>query len=683
MSNSNLATMITKSDSNISMKSNLVGSSTDKVKQNFYPSQKQGQKQKARIKQKPSKSSREDQDYYNDYLTQQIETQIKQGGVAGSNSRKNKMISIDHLFEYQSYRDSHEFHTNHNHSKNNRRGSNSRSKRDIIHKIPLKGMSFINVNYKFIVDYSQDYKSQEMDPNIPVNVKDIMRIIVPKGNACPICLTEDPIAPRMITTCGHIVCLKCLLSLLDSELPEAKKRESSAVIEKYKECPLCSSIIRKNDVKPVLINNVDDRFEVPKIRDEVVLTLMARPQDKIMSLPKSYQEYHEIIGNFPWYNQTMPMPDCNKYARIFKGNLKSLTDMYEFEKAQIHLNYEEEKELYHESYKYVQMAMDNIDDDIDNWIAHFKASTGSGNTIITNTNSNSSSTSTSTPTTITDNKTFYYYQTGFDASATFVLSPLDMKVLKACYNDNYESLPSSMVAKIENIRYEELTEEASLTKYKYLSHLPIGTQLGFLECNWKGRIKEGVWAIFKEDLTKRSLSSNRKFKREERNRRRALNQEEIRNRNFFIQENNGHSHGNNNNNIITDGSISDMNYSDMDYGIGSLSISDNRGRFLPVLEHEHDHDTGSEGNQSYDDEGGGDIGPEDTQQYETTVWGTKIPKRNDNENNELDIHDSDDGWDAEEMIRKAREEMERQEKEGKKGRKKKKKLILLSSNSNW
>ena len=55
-------------------------------------------------------------------------------------------------------------------------------------------MSFINVNYKFVVDYRNDYKAQQLDPNVPIDTKDILRIVVPKGNSCPICLSDEPLS---------------------------------------------------------------------------------------------------------------------------------------------------------------------------------------------------------------------------------------------------------------------------------------------------------------------------------------------------------------------------------------------------------------------------------------------------------------------------------------------------------
>ena len=42
-------------------------------------------------------------------------------------------------------------------------------------------MRFINVNFKFVVDGRKDYRVQELDPNVPVDTDDIIRIIAPRG----------------------------------------------------------------------------------------------------------------------------------------------------------------------------------------------------------------------------------------------------------------------------------------------------------------------------------------------------------------------------------------------------------------------------------------------------------------------------------------------------------------------
>ncbi|QWU88090.1 hypothetical protein CA3LBN_002355 [Candidozyma haemuli] len=557
-----------------------------------------------------------------------MERQARSGKKVNANSRKNQ-ISINHLLDFQSYRDSPEYQKSQR-PRQRRRSSNGPKKQHLF----LHGMRFINVNYKFVLDYRKNYNVQQIDPNVPVDTDDILRIIVPKGNACPICLSEDLTAPRMITSCGHILCLTCLLSLLESEVPASMKKESKVIVEKYKDCPLCGSIIRQKDVKPVKIDNVDERFEVPKIKDEVVLTLMSRQPHRVFPLPRNFEELQETIDTFPWAAQQDP--DLSQYSRFFKGDLAYLVSMYEAEREQIKAAYEEEKELYQDDGKYMRMALKNIDDDLALWSSKFNTDLPENAKAHQANKSNG------------HGSTFYYYQTGFKSSTVYVLSPLDIKVLKSSYNNDYAQLPSSLIAQVENIRYEELSAETALTKYKYLSHLPQGTSIGFLECKWQNNeyISKETWNTFKGDLTKRSKQSSKKFHSEESKRRRALNDEERRTREFFNRENNPHEEHD---------WMPPANF-------GSLSISDYRD--LPALSAESQDLESSPEEQEQ----------QEAQRLQRTVWGTSIP------HSEIQSLEGEESWDAEEMIRKAREEMERQEASdtGKK-KKKKKKLILLSS----
>jgi hypothetical protein len=497
-------------------------------------------------------------------------------------------------------------------------------------KVHLHGLQFINVNYKFLVDNNADLNPQLLDPNVAVNIDDIARVISPGGNSCPICLSDEIVAPRMITSCGHILCLKCLLSLLDSEVPTAKKREANAIVEKYKECPLCQTIIRRSEVLPVLILKFDTRFETPKVDEDVIMSLMMRPSGKVLAIPKSLHDIYGVFPDFPWYGQE---PDLLSYSRIVRGDLETIKSMYEAEKNLVLAQFEQEKLVYNEDPKFVSLTIDNINQDIVNWQDKFSKSAEK------TTKKKHSGTSGSSHNDHGATNTFYFYQTGFNTTGVYVLSPLDMKVLKTAYH-HYEGLPSSIVAKIEKIRYEELTSETSMTKYKYLSHLPVGTQIGFLECNWHKNeyIDQNTWKIFLEDLLKRTKNSRRKLRKEEQDRKRALEREEIKTKKFYERENAG---------------TAEESYDYATGAMGTLTIIDNRE--LPPLT----ADSTTTGTSS-----------EVPGEFQTTIWGTRIPKA------EPSPSDEDEDFEAEEMIRRAQEEMK---KLGEKGKRKKKRLVLTST----
>ncbi|CCG23838.1 Mag2 protein [Candida orthopsilosis Co 90-125] len=603
-------------------------------------------------------------DHRNDNELTSLESPLTQGRKVNGNSRKNQ-ISINHLLDFQSYRDTEQYAMNHQRDRARRRSSSHKKNQPV--KVQLAGMKYINVNFKFVVDSRLDYKVQQLDPNVPIDVTNIMSIIAPKAS-CPICLTDDIIAPRMIVSCGHILCLKCVLSLLEHEVPKAKKRESAAIVEKYRECPLCFSIIRKNELKPVIIRYIDEQFEVPKVRDETVLTLMMRDSHKILSMPKAIAVSNHVT-DFPDINQT----DLTSYSRIFKGDHNYMTSMYEVEKAQIVANHEEEKELYGDDSALVQQALSHIDQEVADWTSRLAAPLKKDHKHAHHYDD------ASLPLPL--HQTFYYYETGFNAGCTYVLSPLDMKVLKATYS-NYESLPTSIVAKIENIRYEELSQETSMTKYKYLSHLPIGTQIGFLECDWNNNeyVSQPIWDMYKNDLVKRSKNSSKRFLREERNRKRAESEEEFRLRQFYMEENGFTSED------LANGKGSFSSY-DISNRFASLSV--NGGPMPPLSDNPLSTESENDNNVNDEAENENAVDDDENDAYVTTVWGTRIKKSQDVNNlPEIAIEDEWDDWDADGLIRKAREENNENDGgndvsgnggigHGKK--KKKKKLILMSS----
>lgn len=565
--------------------------------------------------------------------------ELERGKKINGLSRKNQ-VSISHLLSFQSYEELAEYLDRREKEKRNGANRTKKNNRDVSRRVHLSGMSFINVNYKFVVDFRNDYAIQKLDSNVAVDLEDVLQIIAPRGNACPICLSDDPVAPRMLTACGHILCLRCLLSLLESEVPNFKKKESTVIVEKYKECPLCFSIIRSHQVKPVIIDNVDERFEIPQVNEDVVLTLMARPQDKFLALPLSKCENEPINDDFP---SVYDFSEFRGFLRIFKGDLDFILEHYKREIEAIVREKETDRSLYNEEDEFHDLAIKSIYKDIEAWKEKF------GTHEVTSSDEPSVHP-------MNFSNSYYFYETGFNASSVFVLSPLDMKVLKSSFGDDYKCLPTSVVARVENIRYEDLTEEDLISRYKFLSHLPRGTSLGFLECNWKGNdaISKEVWKTFKADLTKRSKNSVRKFRKEDAQKLRAMTEEEIRTREFFERQNMVDYHSDE-----YDGTSSYIG------GMGSLTIIDNRN--LPQLESKNKNIYKAEEQSTSDD-------------LQETVWGTKIPKQN---SPELLEHDE---WHTDDIIQKAKDEMlklESQQANGNLRRKKKKKLILLSSNSTW
>jgi hypothetical protein len=368
-----------------------------------------------------------------------------------------------------------------------------------------------------------------------------------------------------------------------------------------------------------------------KVGDEVTLQLMSRQLGQMFALPYDIAKLT--------HHAKFPSMEIFPYLRVYKGDLNYALELYELEKTKLLQAYEEEKLIYGDDYKLVAEALCYIDNEMDKWKRKFAIEPSHGHG--PHSPSQHSNNNNQQPP-----HEFFFFQTAFNNNTTiYTLNTFDMKVLKSNYH-SYSNLPSTLAAKIESIRYEELTPETVRGKFKYLGHLPVGTQIAFLEMKWNNSqfINHETWEMFKEDLIKRSKKTKKRFNKEERDRKRAMDEEERKNRDFFKREN-GH-----NNDEDGDDSLG--------HGVGSLRIVDLRD--LPAL---------SEQPQAAETEG----------EFQTTIWGTRIPKT---KNDPVSNADNQYDMEAAEMIRKAKEEMAKQENGGNNAnskKKKKKKLVLLST----
>lgn len=499
-------------------------------------------------------------------------------------------------------------------------------------KIHLRGEEFVNANYKFIVDYRLDYKGQTLDPNLILSNEAILRVIVPKGNYCPICLTEDIVAPRMIS-CGHIFCHTCLLSFLESE--GIKKKEFS--LNKHKECPLCAFSVKPDQIKPVIINQTDERFETPQIGQDVILRLMAKPIENILPIPFGLNLNHQKVGNIPWYSDTELYP----YARIMKGGLKFLVECYEADKTAILKQYEEDKLLYDDDGVYAKKALEDIEFHLKLYKEGFGNNYNEPNPLVTSMDNLSVNKNNSG---LNDSNCYFFYQTAFNSPTRYFLSPLDVKVLLYTYG-TYDSFPSTLLLKVDNINYGHMVTESTLKKYKYFGHLPFGTEFAFIDVNWKNMLAPEVYRVFAKELNERRKKILTKLKKEDRAKKSFDVQQELKTLDFYKTENEG-------------------------WGIYDFSSQENiAASEEPPLHPLGDEEIANENVDSTEQEN-----KENPDSYLTTVWGTKIPK------GEKVITKDDyieDDWNTEELIRLAKEEKKDNPK--KKGRKKK--LVVLTSSS--
>ncbi|VEU23412.1 DEKNAAC104623 [Brettanomyces naardenensis] len=559
-----------------------------------------------------------------------------------------------------------------------RRSSNRR-----MPDINLSGRNYINVNYKFIVDYRADYKAQMLDPNLPLEDNTIIRVIVNgKDYQCPICLGDEFIAPRM-TRCGHIFCYPCLMRLFSSSA-EAKNdgvRAAEQPGSRTATCPLCNELIReRHRLLPVLINHEED--EKLAAGELITLNLMYRSNSNILAQPfLFYLEDSEFNGSIPWIEKGSTTDDFFKtskyvrYSRIMKCDVDFIVGCFEQELSSIESHKLYDKEVYHDSGVYYDIAKINIDVELDAVKTSFKAEKG-GPVSAPSYHHKDSDTSTLTTQQIEqllvkqndykfdDNEKgyfFYQHQVGSNSKVKYFLSSLDIQILKAMYGD-YSNFPFTLTLNLENISFDDgMVTEEMIRRLKYLGHLPIGTEVGFLELDWIGAssrlMPPEIYGQFKKRLKDRARHTRSKRLKEDRNKKTFEKELELKTLKFYSSENNlpleeyGYKLKQENefNNFPSRRSSADAVQPSLNATYEENALASN-GELTGA----------TDGSQ---DDGKNKV------HYSTSVWGTKVPVL------EEEAVEGDDYDDIERALKAAKEEQQRKGKKGRKGKK-----IILSFN---
>ncbi|EDO16112.1 hypothetical protein Kpol_1001p24 [Vanderwaltozyma polyspora DSM 70294] len=459
--------------------------------------------------------------FVQDSLEDSIQDEII-GGNYKLRGRKTK-ISINHLLEFQLpeiERDSHSQPSIHK--------SKSEKRKNVEH-IHLHGDSFINANYRLLVDSRSEYKAQSADPNCLVPAENIVRVVVPKGQNCPICLCEEPVAPRMVT-CGHIFCYTCLLTFFS--IVDTVKNPNTGFVKqkKYKECPLCSSIIRSHNVKDVIFEDNSENSKIdqlPKAGSNCEFLLMCKPHAFALALPAELNVDIEKIGNFP----TIQMKEVSKYSRIITCNTSYSLQLFQNDIDAIQDQYAVDKALYNADNRFVNSAIDSINEKVTETLSRDDSLDDSFSDQLLMKDTNLSSR-------YNDSSSFFFYQTSFNSSTKFFLSPLDIKILREGF-EQYSKMPLRLEMAIENIHFGDVITHDYINRYKYVSHLPLGTEIALVDLDWRNSeiIPKHVYGKFANELKQRRRKFSMKQKREDIQKKIYENRLEKEHKEFYQREN--------------------------------------------------------------------------------------------------------------------------------------------------
>lgn len=367
--------------------------------------------------------------------------------------------------------------------------------------------SFINTSFQFVVDSACNTLDICNNPDAKVPMQHVLRVLC-EPTSCPICLEDVPEAPRMLE-CGHIMCLPCMIRFEAAEpcadplKPAGRNRQQS-----YRECPLCFQEMRPLRSKPVTFQN--HSMDAPKVGHEAVLRLMFRPRGSLLAVPL------DIASDIPkscFLDKKLLKIDHKEtgvYSRVLSGTadyaiaeiVKEIALLKESKQSNI-AYFGDDGQCYDDAISRLReeikslARMNGVEQEMSSSIDALNIS------------------SNIVPEHYGDDEAFHFYQTGFGLPTKYVLSPLDVKILRAAYGE-FSSLPQFLIAPVQHIEYGKYSNADLVKKIKYLGHFPTHTPLAFLECDWNGIIDKKILNGFSEELKKRKKRKEDQQRKENR-----------------------------------------------------------------------------------------------------------------------------------------------------------------------
>lgn len=388
---------------------------------------------------------------------------------------------------------------------------------------------YIHANYRFIVKPDGDYHQQLVDADVHVKWDSVLQILASadtQSTNCPICLSV-PVAPRM-AKCGHICCLPCLIRYMyssDDLNPTAEKRA------RWKKCPICEDSIYISEVRPV---RWFQGQEASMLREggDVLLRLLKRKPGTTIAIPRDSAETHGQPEEVPWFH----VAEMMDYARFMKGGEQYMQEQYDQEIQALEQQEQEDELMYGDENTWTRKAINAIREaqtkirGIGDPPPVQAQSVSESEALVPEAwDEDPSSTSALTSgiqrlgmgNTGSRKLPFYFYH----ALPNFFLSPLDIRILKSAYGD-FSAFPSTLLPRVEHISTGHVVDDDLKKRAKYMSHLPHGCEVSFLECDWTDIIPPAILSQFTDDIEKRRRRNSEKEAREERDRARAERDED-------------------------------------------------------------------------------------------------------------------------------------------------------------
>ncbi|KAJ1959712.1 hypothetical protein IWQ62_004506, partial [Dispira parvispora] len=398
---------------------------------------------------------------------------------------------------------------------------------------PYRKERFINANYRFLLNPRGDYTVYCVDPDVPIPWDDVEQVLIATHQplTCPICLMT-PVAPR-ITKCGHVYCLPCVTRYLHTSTattPEAVEQERRRT---WKKCPICWDPIYLRDLRSARAWNVwylppgsarpeaqtADDDELLTLNEPLTLRLVQRGPRSILTEPWGLSRAVGLPGLVTDYSASIPWdftPDAFTFSKLL---LASPSYMLE----ELQRDQEALRESLTESQSSGDAALISTLEvclrDVQSRIDTLAATPANSQELASRREGHQSSLSTALTATTSsstydgatqvknmgvfdqDEEVHVYYQA--DDGQHIYLHPLDWRVIQYEFKEQRDQpLPPSLTLTVQWKEETTMTEDLR-RRCKYLSHLPLGCDLVFVQVDLQGLVSSECYEAFASTLERR------------------------------------------------------------------------------------------------------------------------------------------------------------------------------------
>ncbi|KRY42567.1 RING finger protein 10 [Trichinella spiralis] len=353
---------------------------------------------------------------------------------------------------------------------------------------------YLLTNVQFIVNDGHDYSSYLSNPDkvIDWDVVEEIRVVNTESFCCPICL-DFPVAAK-ITKCGHIYCWACILHYL-------------ALSEKaWRRCPICFEPVYEKHLKSVE-QKIVPRHEVGQ---KICFLLMERKKKSLIALPVRERRTSKVD------NALLSITDSgNTFSRLLTIKPSEvISEIIYRERDELESRKSISDDL--EEMHYIRVAVENLNGrenmllaemtkffSLQSDVQSVSDATAKGESDMKKISagqpfdkSNDAIDGSDSVNALDNEDSYYFYQVE-DGQYLF-LHFLNVQCLSSEYGSLKRS-PKLLVGKIIQIEEFIMTHELR-RKYRYLCHLPLGTNFSLVEVKLQsGIVSDQTLNMFEGD----------------------------------------------------------------------------------------------------------------------------------------------------------------------------------------